>query len=173
MKCSSASTTSMPSIAEDRHAQQMAVAWAGLCAKAAGGEDKERIRLLANNQTVAGEADPYGKPANGLGAKLDAGKSPIYQGLIDYFPRACSAIADISRRGAIKYAWKGWETVPDGFNRYSNAMGRHLLGEAIEGLYDSGPTGLGPDVLHAAQVAWNACARLELKLRELEKVNGN
>lgn len=130
---------------------------------------KERDRLLANNQTVTVESDPYGKPANGLGSKLDAGKSPVYQGLVDYFPRACVAVADISRRGAIKYAWKGWETVPDGFNRYSNALGRHLVAESIEGHYDSSPTGLGADVLHASQVAWNAFARLELLIRELEK----
>ena len=59
---------------------------------------------------------------------------------------------------------QGWEIVPDGIARYSDAMVRHLLAESIEGPLDSGPNGLG--VLHAGQVAWNAMARLELILRE-------
>lgn len=106
------------------------------------------------------EHDPHGKPAKSLGSKLDAGKSPVYQGLFDYFPRACLAVADVSAAGAAKYAWKGWETVPDGVARYSNAIGRHILNESIEGPFD--PDGF----LHKAQVAWNALAALELFLRE-------
>ena len=39
------------------------------------------------------EADPYGKKPNQPGAKLDSGKAPIFQGLIDYFPRACVALS--------------------------------------------------------------------------------
>jgi hypothetical protein len=105
------------------------------------------------------QKDPYGKSPHEAGSKLDAGKSPVFQGLLDYFPRACLAVAEVSAQGAAKYAWKGWETVPDGFNRYSNALGRHLVNETIEGDYD--PEGF----LHAAQVAWNAFARLEIKLR--------
>jgi hypothetical protein len=50
--------------------------------------------------------------------------------------------------------------VPDGINRYANALGRHIVNEAIEGDYD--PEGF----LHAAQIAWNAMARLELILKE-------
>lgn len=106
------------------------------------------------------EKDPHGKTSKEPGSKLDAGKSPVYQGLLDYFPRACKAVADVSARGAAKYAWKGWETVPDGQNRYRNALGRHIVDEAIQGDYD--PDGF----LHAAQIAWNAMAALELKLKE-------
>jgi hypothetical protein len=95
--------------------------------------------------------------------KYDGGKPAVYQGAIGYFPRAIREVSAVSTFGASKYAWKGWEQVPDGFNRYSDALGRHLLqeasGEDIDG--DSG-------LLHAAQVAWNALARLELKLRENE-----
>ena len=114
------------------------------------------------------EVDPNGISAKAPGAKLDFGKAPIFQGLIDYFPRAITAVADVSRRGAEKYSWKGWETVPDGFKRYSDALARHLTKESTEGRYDTGPNGLGPEVLHASQVAWNALARLELLLMELE-----
>ena len=118
------------------------------------------------------ESDPNGVAAHTPGAKLDHGKPAIWRGLLDYFPRACIAVADVSTRGAAKYAWKGWESVPDGINRYGDALGRHQVKESIEGLWDIGVGGLGPDVLHASQVAWNALARLELIMRELEKKNG-
>lgn len=107
------------------------------------------------------ERDPNGKSPKEPGSKLDAGKSPVLQGLLDYFPRACMAVADVSAFGANKYAWKGWETVPDGINRYGNALGRHVVYESIEGRYD-----LATGKLHAAHVCWNALARLELLLRE-------
>jgi hypothetical protein len=63
--------------------------------------------------------------------------------------------------GAKKYTWKGWETVPDGFTRYSDALARHLLYESIDGMVDK-DTGL----THAAHAAWNSLARLELLLKE-------
>lgn len=112
------------------------------------------------------EKDPHGKGQHEPGAKLDAGKSPTWQGLLDYFPRACNAVADVSAAGARKYAWKGWESVPDGVNRYRNALVRHIVNESIEGKTD--PDGFR----HLAQIAWNALATLELTLREEEKNNG-
>lgn len=113
------------------------------------------------------EKDPHGKSQHEPGAKLDAGKPPVWQGLLDYFPRACCAIAHVSRLGAQKYAWKGWESVPDGIKRYGDGLARHQVKESIEGLYDSDWP--NDEVLHAAEAAWNACARLELILREIEK----
>jgi hypothetical protein len=113
------------------------------------------------------ESDPNGKKPFEPGAKLDAGKVPLYQGLIDYFPRACLSVAGISGYGAQKYAWKGWEAVPNGITRYSDAQARHLFAECIEGPYDIGPNGSG--LLHKAHAAWNALATLELFLREQEK----
>lgn len=110
------------------------------------------------------ETDPYGKKPHELGAKLDEGKSPVLRGAIQYFPRAIKAVAMVSLFGANKYAWKGWESVPDAVNRYGDALVRHLTDEEIDGPIDPS-TGL----LHSAQVAWNSLARLEMKLRELEK----
>lgn len=107
------------------------------------------------------ESDPNGKNPHEQGAKLDAGKSPLFRGLLDYFPRACNAVADISAFGASKYAWKGWESVPDGINRYSDAELRHFTKEAVEGAYD-----LDSGYLHKAHKAWNALAALELYLRQ-------
>lgn len=106
------------------------------------------------------ERDPNGMPAKSAGAKLDAGKAPIMRGVLQYFPRALEKVSDVSAFGAEKYVWGGWESVPDGVTRYSDAMARHIIGEAIDGPIDPA-TGL----MHAAQVAWNALARLELMLR--------
>lgn len=95
--------------------------------------------------------------------KYDGGKAPVFRGAVAYFPRAISAVAAISAFGASKYAWKGWEGVDDGFNRYSDAMVRHLT-------YEGKGEVLDPDsgLLHAAHTAWNALARLELLIKERE-----
>ena len=95
--------------------------------------------------------------------KYDGGKSPIYRGGLGYFPRAISAVASVSAFGASKYAWNGWQSVPDGINRYTDAMVRHLGYEA-EGEVLDPDSGLH----HAKHTAWNALARLELLLREQE-----
>lgn len=109
------------------------------------------------------EVDPMGFEAKQPGAKLDLGKAPVLRGAIQYFPRAIKYLAQISEVGAKKYSWKGWEKVPDGINRYGDAMLRHLLAEETEGPIDA-----DTQCLHAAQVAWNAMARLELILRDFK-----
>lgn len=98
--------------------------------------------------------------------KYDGGKPALYRGLIDYFPRAITAVAEISTFGASKYAWKGWEGVEDGVARYSDAMVRHLAKEAQGEVLDA-DSGLR----HAAHAAWGALARLELMLREENAVH--
>jgi len=105
--------------------------------------------------------DPSGKDLKEPGTKGDLGKSPVFRGLLDYFPRAVEAVAEVSAIGARKYSWKGWESVPDGLNRYTDALARHLTGLSIEGDFDK-DTG----ALHRAQIAWNAMAALEIYLRE-------
>lgn len=114
------------------------------------------------------EKDPHGKNLKEGGAKADAGKSPIFQGCIGYFPRALQEVADVSFIGANKYSWKGWETVPDGVNRYTDALCRHLVAENTDGDFDSDTR-----KLHAAHIAWNALARLELILRQQPKKDKN
>jgi len=108
------------------------------------------------------EADPNGLTPQTPGAKLDAGKVDVLRGAVLYFPEALKAVAHVSELGAAKYAWMGWRSVPDGINRYGAALLRHLMYDAFA--TDSGPGGLGDDVLHQAQTAWNALARLELIL---------
>lgn len=110
------------------------------------------------------ESDPTGLSASVPGAKLDNGKVDVLRGAIQYFPKALAAVAHVSELGARKYSWMGWKSVPDGIRRYGAALARHLVYE--HGARDTGAGGLGPDVLHAAQVAWNALARLELIIKE-------
>lgn len=108
-------------------------------------------------------ADDPGKIEAGA-IKYDAGKSPIFRGLINYFPRACEQVASVSAFGATKYSWMGWRSVDEGHGRYSDALVRHLTSEG-KGEVEDRDSGL----LHAAHVAWNAMARLELLILGKEK----
>ena len=89
--------------------------------------------------------------------KYDAGKSPIFRGAVAYFPDAIAGVASVSAFGASKYAWKGWRHVPDGIDRYSDALVRHLAAEGKSEILDP-ESGLP----HHWHVAWNALARSEL-----------
>jgi len=126
-----------------------------------GGKPQQAATAECDVRSALEERDPTGKSPHEPGAKLDSGKPSVYRGLLAYFPRACLAVAEVSTVGAKKYAWEGWKTVPDGYNRYSDALGRHIVYEHIDGSLDA-DTGL----LHAAHTAWNAMARLELLLKE-------
>lgn len=107
------------------------------------------------------ETDPTGRSASEPGAKLDAGKT--YAALLADFSRALMAVAEVSTFGAKKYSRGGWQSVPDGITRYTDAKWRHLLaGAASAHDPESG-------LLHAAHEAWNALAVLELKLREEQR----
>lgn len=118
------------------------------------------------------EIDPNGLGANQPGAKFDANKSPVFRGVLQYFPRALKAVADLSKNGAIKYTWKGWREVEDGPNRYGDALARHITDEAIEGFWDLKAMN-DPEhpynVLHSTAQSWNSLARTELMLEEMEK----
>ncbi len=105
------------------------------------------------------ETDPTGRNAHDVGAKLDHGKNRL--GLvIGGFARAIQAVGEVGTYGANKYTDNGWVEVPNGVQRYTDAMYRHLLKEA-SGEQRDDDTGL----LHAAHAAWNALARLDLMLR--------
>lgn len=110
------------------------------------------------------EKDPDGLSAKTPGAKLDAGK-PRPALVMRDMPRAMLAISEVATYGAEKYSESGWLQVPRGEARYGDAMLRHLIGESIEERDQSG-------LLHSAQVAWNAMARLELMLRRKERESG-
>lgn len=109
---------------------------------------------------MSNEHDPSGKDPHTPGAKLDAGK-PLPWLVLGSFSHALGAVTAVGTAGARKYTPRGWETVPDGAERYMEAFGRHMLalagGEQID--KDTGQ-------LHKAQMIWNLCASLELELRK-------
>jgi hypothetical protein len=110
-----------------------------------------------------GEQDPTGRSAHEPGAKLDAGK--VRAGLVlGGFSRALWAVSEVGTFGARKYTPNGWRSVPDGIERYTDALERHRLLEAMGHCTDP-----DSELLHAAHTAWNALARLELLLLELEQ----
>ena len=92
----------------------------------------DRIEHAKPGEWIILESDPNGIPAKSPGSKLDAGKSPVMQGVLQYFPRAICEIAKVSAAGAKKYSWKGWQHVCDGPLRYGDAMVRHIILEDID-----------------------------------------
>ena len=105
------------------------------------------------------EADPNGKDPHTPGAKLDAGKTRLSL-VFNGFANALEEVGRVGTMGAQKYTDNGWVSVPNGAERYTDAMYRHLLAEATGEEFDE-----GSELLHAAHVAWNALARLELVIR--------
>lgn len=108
------------------------------------------------------ESDPNGLDPKAPGAKLDAGK-PRPALVLGDFALALKRVTDVGTHGLGKYSPGSWLHVPEGIDRYTEAMWRHLLDEASGEEIDTG-SGLE----HAAHLAWNALARLELMLRERE-----
>ena len=102
------------------------------------------------------EYDPTGRNAKSPGAKLDGGK-PRASMVLGGFSEALKEVCRVGTYGAEKYTPNGWMEVPDGVQRYDDAMMRHWL----EGDGTDEETGL----LHRAQAVWNALAALELYLR--------
>lgn len=110
------------------------------------------------------ESDPTGKDAHEPGAKLDAGKNRL--GLVlGGFAMALEQVGFVGTYGAEKYTEHGWLSVQDGVERYTDAMLRHYLEECKGNKFDDDTM-----LLHAAHLAWNALARLELMLRANELV---
>jgi hypothetical protein len=106
------------------------------------------------------ERDPSGRSAHEAGAKLDDGK--VRMGLvINGFALALREVAKVGTFGAAKYSDNGWKEVPDGINRYTDALYRHLNDEAAGEVFDS-----ESELMHAALAAWNALARLDLMLQQ-------
>lgn len=99
-----------------------------------------------------------------VGRKLDAGKSPLLQGVLAYFPNALAAVGKVSEYGKEKYKLqyedKNWSRVEGGLGRYGDALARHTTRHAAGESHDPESR-----LLHVAHAAWNALAVLELVLR--------
>lgn len=109
------------------------------------------------------ESDPTGRDQHEPGAKLDAGKNRMGLVLGD-FSRALAEVSKVGTYGASKYTDRGWLSVPNGIERYTDAMLRHVFSD-LGGERDDPDTQLR----HAAHACWNALARLELALRDTPK----
>ena len=107
------------------------------------------------------ETDPTGKTAHEKGAKLDSGK--VMAGLLADFSLALLEVAKVCTYGANKYSIRGLESVLDGTERYNDAKWRHMLAQHYEALDPE--TG----IMHEAHELWNQLAKLELKLRKLNR----
>lgn len=98
------------------------------------------------------------------------GKLKVWEGLLARFPRALKEVARVSEFGAKKHevdpSDMSYLDVPDAYGTYTNGVGRHLLGEALEGVVNLDPK--DGRMLHPAQLVWNALARLEVYLRDKE-----
>lgn len=110
--------------------------------------------------------DPNGTPQHAPGAKLDGNKPDM--SLLLHFSFALTAVAEVGTAGAKKYTRGGWKFVEGGEERYTAALLRHLFIEE-EHDEDIREWAGGEDILHDAQVAWNALARLEIKLCRLKE----
>lgn len=124
---------------------------------------KEYVKAWTPAKDKPAERDPNGKAMNEPGAKADADKlrpTLIFRDMA----RALEKVVEIGTAGANKYTDGGWLQVPNGEERYEDADLRHMLkrfkGEDLDSDSHS---------LHLAHEAWNALAKLELHLRELEK----
>lgn len=103
------------------------------------------------------ESDPNGKSAHELGSKLDAGKCAA--GVLHDFAHALQAVANVGDFGMRKYTRGGWQAVPNGAERYFDAMWRHILKARHE---EVDPDSKLPHLDHAL---WNLCAVIELRER--------
>lgn len=109
-------------------------------------------------------AQQVAAPKQPAGRKDDAGKTQAGI-LLEDFPRALLAVAQVATFGANKYERGNWLKVQDAKQRYADAMLRHMLEDGVKPCSVDAESGM----LHKAHAAWNALAVLELALRELEE----
>lgn len=118
----------------------------------------EEVDCLREGGTVeGGDARAWG-----VGMRFTTGKSPVWQGFLNYFPDAIREVAKVSEFGAKKYDWNNWQQLENGYTNCTNSLARHLCNEA-----EKGPEGLDDEseLLEAAHTAWNAMARLQFILK--------
>lgn len=89
----------------------------------------------------------------------DRKNTPIYQGVVSYFPEALKAIAKLSAQGNVQHGLEGeklrWQK--DISNDHEDALMRHLGDHSVSPLDDDGH-------LHLTKVAWRALAALQVYL---------
>ncbi len=104
-------------------------------------------------------------PSRSALGKIDRHKKvALVSGTLQRFPMALLEVAKVSEFGCAKYQVplgdRDFLRNPAMIEDATDALGRHLAKEITEGPVNTEDG----DVLHAAQVAWNALARLECML---------
>jgi len=93
-----------------------------------------------------------------IGTKLDNGKNRL--GLVfGDFAEALWEVGEVATHGAVKYSPGGWLHVEGGYERYLDAMYRHLIAHQAGELADQDS---GHE--HLAHAAWNMLAILQLHI---------
>ena len=96
--------------------------------------------------------------SNSAGRKDDTTKNhPSY--ILSDMHAGVAGVIDVAEFGARKYAARGWKTVPNAIERYSEALLRHTLAYAAGELIDT-----DSKLPHLAHIAWNAMALQQLRL---------
>lgn len=98
------------------------------------------------------------------GTKYDTGKPRLFE-MIEDFKEPLEEVAKVWAFGADKYKKHNWAYVDNAYDRYSNALVRHL----VQGKTCDDESKL----LHAAHVAWNSLARLHFILEEQKEKHNN
>ena len=94
------------------------------------------------------------------GVKYDQGKNRL--GLVlSGFANALQEVGEIGTAGAIKYSDNGWLEVENAYERYLDAMFRHLF-KHLSGETNDPDSGQR----HLAHMCWNALAIVELTSKE-------
>ena len=110
-------------------------------------------------------------------SKSDAGKPKIFQFFLQQFPLSMGRVADHMEAGCRDpgHVFLGWQDVENGFERYTDAMLRHLLEEVVAAVTDidrkEGVDKNWIEERQAVAVAANSLIRLELLLRRRRSLN--
>ena len=112
------------------------------------------------------ESDPYSIPQHSPGAKLDANKQLPFTVLSAFTP-ALLEVTKVGTFGANKYTKHGWLSVPNGKERYYEALLRHLLAD----MQTPGSVDEQTDISHLSHAAWNVLAILTLRSQPSELVS--
>lgn len=104
-----------------------------------------------------------------IGKKYDSGKPKLGM-VLKYFAPALVEVAKAGTIGCAKYGngkfWDyNWNLVENAFERYTDALQRHFMGESADSSVEPHMTvDKDTGLLEATLVAWNALARLSMLL---------
>ena len=84
------------------------------------------------------------------------------------FARALLEVSAVATFGAEKYSANGWVSVPNGLERYTDALYKQDSIQHVLVRHEQAAVHAADGFAHAAHAAWCALARLELMLRDEE-----